>query len=239
VIIDGNTQPGTTPGTPQVQLDGSTQSNTSTGLDVEGGLDGSVIRGLSVTGFKNAGIALEGPPSVVEGSYIGLAPSGAVAGNGSGVDSLDGGIIVDTDGTSRAHRRDAERHLRKRRQRSAATASRASSGQLSTTTDGTDNGSGRIHEATANSTRHRHGQPHSGTPGLHPLQQRLQQRRGGSGNTIGLTATIGAAHGAARGRDQTQTTHIGARPPGRDVISGNGGAGIDMQSSSGSAFRAI
>ena len=96
VIIDGDTQSGT-PGSPVVQLDGSAQSTTSIGLDVQGGLDGSTIRGLSVTGFKRAGIRLEGPPSVVEGSYLGLAPNGAVAGNGSGSVSSDGGIIINSD----------------------------------------------------------------------------------------------------------------------------------------------
>ena len=65
-----------TPGKPMVQLDGRWTPTQGVGLDVADGLDGSTIRGLSITGFSTDGIELEGPPSVVEGNYIGLAPDG-------------------------------------------------------------------------------------------------------------------------------------------------------------------
>jgi CSLREA domain-containing protein len=87
VIIDGNTQPGTTPGTPQVRLDGA-DASASDGLDVSGGLDGSTIRGLSITGFSNHAIILEGAPTIVEGSYLGIEPDGTTAA-GNGVGNFD------------------------------------------------------------------------------------------------------------------------------------------------------
>ncbi|MFL6036908.1 MAG: NosD domain-containing protein [Gaiellaceae bacterium] len=93
VIIDGNTQPGTTPGSPKVQIDGSLAPTQGIGLDVAGALDPSTIRGLSITGFSRAGIELEGGPSVVEGNYLGVTPVGLAAANGNDGFS-DGGIVI-------------------------------------------------------------------------------------------------------------------------------------------------
>jgi CSLREA domain-containing protein len=92
VVIDGTTQPGFT-GTPLIQLDGTLTSAQPNGLDVSAGVDPSTIRGLSITGFGNSGIWLEGAPSLVEGNYIGLTPSGTSVANGSGGFS-DGGIVL-------------------------------------------------------------------------------------------------------------------------------------------------
>ena len=62
-----------------------------------GGLGGSSIRGLSITRFDGAGILLGALASVVEGNYLGLAPDGTAAGNGSGT-SGDAGIEVRSTG---------------------------------------------------------------------------------------------------------------------------------------------
>ena len=97
VVIDGETQPGTTPGKPVVQVDGVDAPSQGVGLDIAGGFDGSTIRGLSVTGFSQWGIELEGPPSVVTGNYVGLAPDGTAQPNGSNTFSFEGGIDVRSD----------------------------------------------------------------------------------------------------------------------------------------------
>ena len=51
MILDGSTQPG-------IEIDGHLTSTGSIGLDVEGGLDGSTIRGLSITNFPGGGMIL-------------------------------------------------------------------------------------------------------------------------------------------------------------------------------------
>jgi Tol biopolymer transport system component len=97
VTIDGTSQPGYA-GTPIVQLDGSAMTfppGSVDGLAVDGGLDGSTIRGLSITGFIGAGIFLDVDGSVVQGNYIGVAPDGATAvGNGNGGVGFDSGILI-------------------------------------------------------------------------------------------------------------------------------------------------
>ena len=100
VIIDGTTQPGTTPGKPTVQIDGADAGFGAVGLDDEG-LDGSIIRGLSITGFTGKGIYLGAPAAIVEGNYIGLAPDGTAAPNGSGPLTLNEGGIEVRSGSNR------------------------------------------------------------------------------------------------------------------------------------------
>ena len=95
VVIDGTTQPGFSASS-RVQVDGA--AATGDGLTVGSGVDGSTIRGLSITGFPGAGISLSGPPSVVEGNYIGVKPDGTgPGGNGSG-GTFHGGIVVGSQG---------------------------------------------------------------------------------------------------------------------------------------------
>jgi len=105
VIIDGTTQPG-------VQLDGSGVSTGTIGLDVEGGVNGSTIRGLSITNFPGGAIELNGPGSVVLGNKIGVLPDGSsFGGNGAqgivvytggnqigGTGSGEGNVIANTPG---------------------------------------------------------------------------------------------------------------------------------------------
>jgi CSLREA domain-containing protein len=103
VYIDGTSQPGYT-GTPIVQLDGSAMvfpPGSADGLAVTSGIggdtgtDGTTILGLSITGFVGSGISLDDPDgSVVQGNYIGVAPDGTPVGNGSGGVGLDAGVAV-------------------------------------------------------------------------------------------------------------------------------------------------
>lgn len=104
VTIDGTSQPGYD-GTPIVQLDGSAMLfpsgsadglNFTSGIGGDTGTDGSTVRGLSITGFIGSGIAIDDPDgSVIEGNYLGVAPDGVTAvGNGNGGVGFDAGISI-------------------------------------------------------------------------------------------------------------------------------------------------
>jgi len=99
--VDGSTQAGYA-GTPLVWLDGS-GAGTVNGIQFNTGSSGSVVRGLSVTGFSSSqgrAFAVFVPSITLVGNYIGLAPDGTtVAGNRVGVEiasanNLVGGIAV-------------------------------------------------------------------------------------------------------------------------------------------------
>jgi hypothetical protein len=68
---------------PSVRIHGSS-AGISHGLQISAG--GTTIRGLSITGFQGAGIFIAGGgESVIECNYLGLAPDGTIAGNGTGL----------------------------------------------------------------------------------------------------------------------------------------------------------
>ncbi len=81
VTIDGTTQPGTAPNTPGIALDGTNAGNVY-GLDLAGGA--ATIRGLAIDRFGASGILLESNGNKVQGSYLGLDPTGTLdRGNGA------------------------------------------------------------------------------------------------------------------------------------------------------------
>jgi CSLREA domain-containing protein len=87
VIIDGTTEPGYA-GTPIVELDGSLSGGRQAGFDFFGG--SSTVRGLVINRFKGPGMFLhDGGNYVIEDNYIGTDLTGTVdLGNG------EGGIFV-------------------------------------------------------------------------------------------------------------------------------------------------
>lgn len=104
LTIDGTTQTGFS-GTPIVTIDGSLLSSPDArGLDVR--IGSSVVRGLSIVNFDDAGISLgrlrlgAGPGFwFTEGNYIGIDPSGTAAPNGIGIeyhpdDATAGGVML-------------------------------------------------------------------------------------------------------------------------------------------------
>lgn len=88
VIIDASTEPDFDAETqaPVVQLDGARLTGEDIyGLTLAAAGGDSTIRGLSVTNFEDAGIAIFSNGNGVFGNYIGLKPDGVTAGpNGSG-----------------------------------------------------------------------------------------------------------------------------------------------------------
>jgi hypothetical protein len=81
VTIDGYTQPGASPRTGssaavlKIQLNGASAGQTFTGLTLEDGADGTMLRGLVVQRFFQ-GIIINARNTVVEGNYIGTNASG-------------------------------------------------------------------------------------------------------------------------------------------------------------------
>jgi hypothetical protein len=95
-VIDGFTQPGASPNTNsvasgsnavlQIHLDGSAMGGPTVGLQAFA--SNTTIRGLAVTGF-GYGVALPGSMGRVEGSYIGVDPSGT-----SALPNREAGVLV-------------------------------------------------------------------------------------------------------------------------------------------------
>ena len=84
VVIDGTTQPGY-PGTPIIELNGSSAGTETNGLYISAG--NTTVRGLVINRFDGTGIRLTNAGgNVIEGNYIGTDVSGTLAlGNYSGV----------------------------------------------------------------------------------------------------------------------------------------------------------
>jgi len=84
VVIDGATQPNFA-GSPLIQIEGSQLGAGSNGLVISAG--NSTIKGLAVVGFSGSAIVLNSVGgNVVEGNYLGVTASGAMAGpNGTGI----------------------------------------------------------------------------------------------------------------------------------------------------------
>ena len=85
IIIDGTTQPGYS-GTPLIEIDGTTSGNVN-GLALNGG--NSIIRGLAINRFAQAGLFIPSAGNTIEGNFIGTDPTGTLARPNAG-----GGIVV-------------------------------------------------------------------------------------------------------------------------------------------------
>jgi hypothetical protein len=106
VVIDGYTQPGSSPNTLAVgdnavltiQLDGSLAGGAA-GMEITAG--NSEVMGLVVSNFQSSGIFLTGTGGdVIEGNFLGTDPTGQhAAGNSVGVAIQCGGNRIGTDGS--------------------------------------------------------------------------------------------------------------------------------------------
>jgi Ca2+-binding RTX toxin-like protein len=92
--IDATTQDNFT-GTPAVQVDGSA-AGAADGFRFEAGSDGSLLRGLSITGFQQNGVQIIGANRIwIAGNYIGVNLTGDLTGEvdngnlGDGIDIYD------------------------------------------------------------------------------------------------------------------------------------------------------
>jgi uncharacterized repeat protein (TIGR01451 family) len=82
VRIDATTQPGYS-GTPLVTLDGSSNPNPSTGLQLSGGND--TVKGLSIVTFQGSAILIDTAGSdTVAANYLGVHTDGSTAGQNAG-----------------------------------------------------------------------------------------------------------------------------------------------------------
>ena len=103
VVIDGYTQPGSAPNTASqgdnatldVVLDGSALTSSTPGVGLEIKADDSTVRGLDIENFAGVGMVFVGSDDQLQGSFIGVDPSGMVAApNGLGVGVFGGGDVV-------------------------------------------------------------------------------------------------------------------------------------------------
>jgi hypothetical protein len=103
VVIDGYTQPGFSPNTASqgdnatldVVLDGSALTSSTPGVGLEIKADDSTVRGLDIRNFSGVGMVFVGSGDLLQGSFIGVDPSGMVAApNGLGVGVFGGGDLV-------------------------------------------------------------------------------------------------------------------------------------------------
>lgn len=92
IVIDGTTQSGYA-GVPNVYIDGSSLGSAVTGLRLLG--DNSEVRGIGITNFQGNGLWLFGAGgSRVRGTYVGIAPDGGAAGNGTGIRIQASNVLV-------------------------------------------------------------------------------------------------------------------------------------------------
>ena len=76
VFIDGHSQPGASPGSVLIELDGTNTGNTVDGLSLQG--DGNYVRGLAVNSFGRHGIYLRNVSrQILEGNMIGTDTTGS------------------------------------------------------------------------------------------------------------------------------------------------------------------
>ncbi|MCU0623888.1 MAG: right-handed parallel beta-helix repeat-containing protein, partial [Gemmatimonadaceae bacterium] len=100
IEIDGTTDPAHV-SVPVVRLDGSTGLAAGDGLVLAPGSEGSVVRGLSITGMQGAGVRIAASAVVVESNHIGLDASGLVAvGNGREGVRIEGGAAQQVRGNA-------------------------------------------------------------------------------------------------------------------------------------------
>ncbi len=78
VVIDGFTQPGSAPGAPMIELNGSVMEGVGvSGLTIAG--DSSSVRGLVINGFPGPGITVTSSGSSIRGNFIGTNLTGQSA----------------------------------------------------------------------------------------------------------------------------------------------------------------
>jgi titin len=101
VILDAYTQPGSTPGTPVIELDGASAGGSTVGLSVQGG--NTTVRGLVINRFAQGGIVLQSSGNTITGNFIGTNAAGnsASANGGDGV-LISGGQFNNTVGGTTA-----------------------------------------------------------------------------------------------------------------------------------------
>jgi hypothetical protein len=111
LIIDGYTQPGSSPNTsavgdnavPSIVIDGSGISDISQSLGLQVQANDSTVEGLVIQNFGGIGVVLSGTDDVLQGDFIGTNPSGMSAQpNSLGIGVIGSGDVIG--GTSLASR---------------------------------------------------------------------------------------------------------------------------------------
>jgi uncharacterized repeat protein (TIGR01451 family) len=238
VVIDGTTQPGFT-GTPIVELNGASAGAGVNGLSVSAGV--STIRGLVINRFGGAGINLNTDSgNLIEGNYLGTNVAGTAAlGNSQGV-SISGPSTNNTIGGTTAAARNVISGNGNRGISLGASGNLVTGNYIGTNAAGT----GALGNGAAGN---------SAGVGIDSSNNTVAGNliSGGAGlgiNILSTTATGNSIRGNLIGTDVTGTLALGNTVGGisvngpsntiggtttadRNVISGNGGNGINVLSS--------
>jgi hypothetical protein len=100
ITINALTQGGPTySGVPLITIDGGGAGLAANGLTITS--DNSVVKGLAITGFKNAGISVQaGTGTLIQQNYIGLNGAGDIASNVTGIELTGSSSATTVGGTA-------------------------------------------------------------------------------------------------------------------------------------------
>ena len=208
VTIDGATAPGYARGAPVVELDSHGQA----GLDFAPGSSGSRLLALAVDNAVGDGVTLESSNITIDGNYIGLSLSGAVAGNhGDGI-FVSRSSFGNTIGENPAHRSGAVSNVISGNQGNGITL-----GSLNTVQD------------------NRIGTNPAGTAAIPNRDNGIRIVGRSYANEIGGTAFVDSATGEANNPTGSKgtVTPVFVVPPDGNLISGNGQNGVLIDDGAG------
>jgi parallel beta-helix repeat protein len=210
VAIDATTAPThLIGGPPVVALD----FNGNPGLLFAAGSDGSRLLGVAVDNAGGNGVTLVAGSITLDGDYIGLNLTGAAAGNGG-----NGVYVAATSGRNRI-----------------GLNSRRASGAVSNVISG-NGGSGIVLVGSSANTvaDNRIGTNAAGTSAIPNRGDGIRIARGSRGNEIGGTAFIDSATGKVNNPTGSKgtVTPVFVVPPLGNLISGNGGNGVMIETGS-------
>ncbi len=251
MTIDGYSQSGATPNTVavgnnavlKIVLDGVNAGADAVGLEISGGL--SVVKGLVIQRFDGRGILLTGPKASVSGNFIGTNAAGTAArANGVGIEitgqtATIGGSVP------------SQRNVISGNATDGILISSVSAGfnivygnYIGTRKNGTvalANGGNGVHivdspnnQVGLNATNGGNVISGNGGHGVLVFKESGASNATIQANFIGLDATGTADLGNAQAGVHTEALNVqigGGAAPQRNVISGNGDAGIELEGS--------
>jgi parallel beta-helix repeat protein len=210
VAIDATTAPGHVIGGPPVV---ALNFNGNPGLLFAAGSRGSQLRGAAVDSARGNGVTLVAGAITLDGDYIGLNLAGAAAGNGG-----NGVYVARTSGRNRIG-------LNVRR----------APGAVSNVISGNGGSGIEFVGSSANTVvANRIGTNRAGTAAIANRGDGIRIARGSRGNEIGGTAFIDKMTGKANNPTGTKgtVTPVFVVPPLGNLISGNGGNGVLIETGS-------
>ena len=245
LAIDGRTQPlaaADDPDPPRIRIAGA-GAGTAVGLNFSAGASGSIVRGLAITNFSSDGIRLAGDGNLIEGNYIGLGFSGD-ADEGNGGDGIEVNGSQNTIGGASALQRNLISGNGGSGVRLGGTENRIIGNLIGTDVTGATAvsndidgvgvfGDGNFIGGTDTGERNVISGNRYGISFSFLTNEGGGSRNTVAGNFIGTSSdgsqSLGNRLGGIRGGDFTSNTIGGPTEAARNIISGNGGIGINLE----------